>query len=141
MLVTEIGYRVVFTGHDGSDIVTAVLEGGVQPDVILMDYRMPRMNGLEAASIIRDARPEVRILIASADDDVSSAIQTRGLTYLQKPFPMSKLRDALKEAVHKGGGSADEADRNRRGSQSSKSGGGQRRYTHSSIHRTVQPTL
>jgi two-component system, response regulator PdtaR len=58
------GFNVVgqaSSGHDG-----IILAGKVDPDVIVMDYRMPEINGLNAARAIRENRPEQAIILYTA---------------------------------------------------------------------------
>jgi DNA-binding NarL/FixJ family response regulator len=58
------GFNVVgqaSSGHDG-----IILAGKVDPDVIVMDYRMPEINGLGAARAIRENRPEQAIILYTA---------------------------------------------------------------------------
>ena len=51
-------------------LFNSVLEDSIHPDLILMDYRMPTMNGMQAAEKILRVRPEIKIIIATADDSV-----------------------------------------------------------------------
>ena len=57
----DLGYTEEFVGYDGSEIVEALMQEQVHPDIILMDYRMPRMSGLDAAMRIREVNRSVRI--------------------------------------------------------------------------------
>src|SRR5580658_4199182 len=60
IMIRKWGHRVEFTGSDGTDIVQAFDGGRIQVDIVLIDYRMKIMNGLEAARRIRSADPLVR---------------------------------------------------------------------------------
>ena len=75
-----------------------------QPDVIVMDIAMPKLNGLDAARQIRQAAPQIKILILSAHNDdayVESAMAIGVAGYLIKQTSADSLGDAIR-AVHKG---------------------------------------
>src|SRR5438093_106117 len=67
--IQALGYTIEFVGYDGSEIVESIEQGKSRPDLIIMDYRMGRMNGLEAASRIRRIAPSIEIILASADEE------------------------------------------------------------------------
>lgn len=90
MLVKRLGYHVEFVRHNGSEIVRAVA-GGIHPDVILMDYRMPKMNGIETAKIVLNKLPDVKIVVVSADDSVKEEALSAGFHFLQKPSRTSSI--------------------------------------------------
>jgi CheY-like chemotaxis protein len=95
-VLRRLGYLVEFVAHDGSEIVNAVAEGRVHPDVILMDYRMPMMNGLEASRNVLNNLPNVKIVIISADDSIKQAAHAAGLRFLQKPCRTASIALLLK---------------------------------------------
>jgi two-component system, chemotaxis family, chemotaxis protein CheY len=95
IMVRKWGHRVEFTGSDGTDIVRAFDGRRIQPDVVLIDYRMKTMNGLEAAKRIRSTDPLVRIVLVSADDSIKQDAISTGFVFLQKPFSSAELKDLL----------------------------------------------
>ena len=108
------GLRVVLAGDSGGRIeVVGVAENGLQavekaaecrPDVILMDIRMPTMDGVEATGIIRDRFPDIRILILTTFDDDELAVDalSHGATgYVLKDVDPADLVLSI-EAVYKG---------------------------------------
>ncbi|MBP5159648.1 MAG: response regulator transcription factor [Lachnospiraceae bacterium] len=77
--------RVVGTGHDGEDAVK--LYGELEPDILLMDIRMKRMLGTEAAKTILASHPDAKILFLTTfmdDEYISDAIACGGKGYLLK---------------------------------------------------------
>ena len=90
VLVTRMGHAVECTANDGQEILDA-LEEGKEPDLILMDYRMPGMSGLEAAREVIRIRPRTKVVIFSADDSVRYEATKEGFTFLLKPVSSATL--------------------------------------------------
>lgn len=86
---------VVGTAKNGLEAVTNARELG--PDVIIMDVRMPKMDGLEAAGYIKRASSDVGILFVSASDEYREAsVAVGGDGYLTKPFKREELLREVK---------------------------------------------
>jgi len=93
--LTEQGYQVV-TAHGGVEALTKIdLE---KPQVILLDIRMPGMDGVEVLRRIRSFDTQVGILMISANDDVDLAKQTIAMgafDYTLKPVDFAYLSRAV----------------------------------------------
>ena len=75
-----------------------------QPDVTLMDLRMPEMGGVAAIVSIREQFPEARIIILTTydgDEDIYRGLQAGAMAYLLKDTPRDDLLDTIR-AVHAG---------------------------------------
>lgn len=84
-------YKLV-RAHNGLEAVSFVNE--LHPDLILMDIKMPEMNGLEATTIIRESDKDVPILAQSAfafEDDRRNAIEMGCTDFIAKPFSKKQL--------------------------------------------------
>lgn len=94
-LLEDTGHTVV-TAMDGLQAIEACERE--EPDVILMDVMMPRMDGIESATHIRKTNPLVPILFLSANTDeqaIETALQI-GTDYITKPIQPQQLLDKLK---------------------------------------------
>jgi DNA-binding response OmpR family regulator len=96
-VIRAFGYKVDRIAHDGDEIVDAFTKEKIHPDLILMDYRMPRMNGLDAAKAIRQSNPQTKIVIVTSFDNLTKKAASQGLGLLQKPFSLSELRQVVEE--------------------------------------------
>lgn len=75
-----------------------------QPDVTLLDLRMPRMDGLAATAAIRQEHPAARIIVLTAlqgDEDIHRALEAGARGYLLKDVSRQELLDAIRQ-VHNG---------------------------------------
>ena len=94
------GLTLVYVAYDG---VQAVFKAQtLQPDVILMDVRLPHKNGIEAAAEIRHSVPAARIVFLSGDADPAvqrAAMNAGGCEYVLKSLSGRVLVDAIHRAV------------------------------------------
>jgi CheY-like chemotaxis protein len=83
---------------NGTEAVQAVEE--FQPDLILMDARMPSMSGLEATRQIKAKWPQIKIIILSVFADYQALAMEAGAdAFVSKSDPPEKLRVALKDIL------------------------------------------
>src|SRR5262245_29496665 len=78
------------------------LTSRLHPDLVLMDLKMPRMNGIQATKAIREQFPEVRILVLTtydADEWVLDAIRNGAAGYLLKDTPQEELIKAINNTM------------------------------------------
>lgn len=100
MLQGDNRIEVVGDAEDGLRALIAVRER--QPDVVLMDLRMPRMDGVEATEIIVRQHPLTRVLVLTTydtDADILRAIEAGATGYLIKDAPREELLNAIMAAA------------------------------------------
>ena len=88
---------VVGEARDGMEAIEQAAE--LQPDVVLMDVRMPSVNGIEAARRIRVAQPTVRILMLTEsedEEDLYGAVRAGATGYLLKEVAIDEIADAIR---------------------------------------------
>jgi DNA-binding NarL/FixJ family response regulator len=100
MFEGEVGFEVVGDAGDGAEAVRRA--GALAPDVILMDLRMPEMDGVTAISTLAAAGSPARVLVLTTydtDSDVLSAIEAGATGYLLKDAPPAELFRAVRSAA------------------------------------------
>jgi len=69
-MLEAAGYTVVGQCGDGESAVSEAVR--LQPDMVLMDIAMPKMNGIEALRLIREAAPDIKVVILTISEDENS---------------------------------------------------------------------
>jgi DNA-binding NarL/FixJ family response regulator len=94
------GVEVVGTATDGAEAVELVR--AVRPDVVLMDLRMPRCDGVEATRRLRTEAPEVKVVVLttySDDRSVLDALRAGARGYLTKDAGGEQIHEALRQVL------------------------------------------
>jgi DNA-binding NarL/FixJ family response regulator len=102
ILATQPDFEIVGEAANGNDAVEAAAR--LAPDLVLMDLRMPGLNGVGASTAILAARPSTRIVVLTtyaSDGEVLRAIEAGAVGYLLKDVPHEELFRALR-AVARG---------------------------------------
>jgi RNA polymerase sigma factor (sigma-70 family) len=99
LLSSQEDMQVVGEAGDGLEAVEKARQ--LRPDLIIMDIRMPGMNGLEATRLIKTALPESRVVmltVSDSDEDLFQAIKYGAIGYLLKNLKARRLFDQLRSA-------------------------------------------
>jgi DNA-binding NarL/FixJ family response regulator len=101
------GFRLILDLADGIDVVGEAADGreavrlakDLQPDVVLMDVRMPELDGIEATRRLRQAGSEARVLVLTTfdlDEYVYAAVRAGASGFLLKDAPREQLVNAVR---------------------------------------------
>jgi DNA-binding NarL/FixJ family response regulator len=93
--------EVVGAVPDGAEAVSAAMD--LRPDIVLMDLRMPRCDGVEATRRLREQVPEVKVVVLttySDDRSVIEALRAGARGYLTKDAGGEEIREALERVIH-----------------------------------------
>ncbi len=102
MLNKEPDIQVVGEAENGTEAIDKATE--LQPDVVLMDLRMPEVDGVEAMCQIRAANPGIKFIVLTTydnDEYIFKGIEAGARAYLLKDAPREELFKAIR-AVYKG---------------------------------------
>jgi DNA-binding NarL/FixJ family response regulator len=95
VLATQPGIEVVGEAGDGKEAVRLVEK--IQPDGVILDVRMPGMNGLEAARRIKDRWPEIKVIVLSMYTAYREEALANGAdVFLVKGCPVDELLNAIR---------------------------------------------
>jgi DNA-binding NarL/FixJ family response regulator len=97
LLEDEKGIKVVGEATTGPQAIEMVKR--LKPDVVLMDIKIPEMDGIAATKVIREKFPQTNVIILSSYEDeahITEAISAGANGYLSKMLPASELVNALK---------------------------------------------
>jgi DNA-binding NarL/FixJ family response regulator len=108
--IVRDGLRGAFAGTAEFEVVGVATDGAeaveratvLRPDVVLMDLRMPQMDGVEAIRRLQHEAPSVRVLVLTTfdtDSDVLPAIEAGATGYLLKDAPVEELLRAVRAAA------------------------------------------
>ncbi|MEW5747718.1 MAG: response regulator [Candidatus Thermoplasmatota archaeon] len=90
------GVEIAGYVYDGGDALSRFKEISPPPDVVIMDYWLPVMNGIDVMAEIIRAAPSVRVLFVSADTAARNAAIAAGAAgFLPKPFGIAELLAAV----------------------------------------------
>jgi two-component system NarL family response regulator len=97
MIKRRTDMTVVAEANHGQEAVALFHQH--QPDVVLMDLRMPEMDGVEAILTIREQTPEARVIVLTTydtDEDIYRALRAGAKAYLLKDTPREELLDTIR---------------------------------------------
>ena len=101
MLNSQPDFEVVAEADTGTKAVSLTLQ--LNPDVVLMDLRMPELDGVAAIRQIKAQRPECHVLVLTtydSDSDILSAVEAGATGYLLKDTPRDELFRAIRATAH-----------------------------------------
>jgi len=100
ILRRDEGFEIVGEAHTGPEVITLV--GRLRPDVLLLDMRMPGLDGLACLERVRTQHPDVKIVVLSMFSDpeqVQAAFQHGACGYILKTVDCGDLASAIRQAV------------------------------------------
>lgn len=103
-MLLELGINQVFESSDGREALAFIDSAFDFVDLILCDWNMPKMNGVELLRQLRTVDPEVPFLMVTGRSDIDSVVEAKssGVTaYISKPFSPQQLEAKLRIIIHR----------------------------------------
>jgi CheY-like chemotaxis protein len=104
-ILSDLGYRTI-EEPDGESALMTIRAGNTSVDLVIADYRMPGMNGLEFIESLRSMMPTVPMIMVTAFANVESYLQSFSLgvfEYMNKPFSKAEFVRIVKAALGEAG--------------------------------------
>ena len=101
ILELEADFQIAGTAANGEEACHKCRE--LQPHIVLMDIRMPVMDGVEATGIICGELPQTKVIVLTTFDDdelIINALKAGAATYLLKDIPSEKLIDVIRRTYN-----------------------------------------
>ena len=97
---TALGVSEIYQADDGIHGLELAKE--IQPDIVLSDVRMPRMDGIEMSTILKELFPNINIIFMSGYSDkeyLKAAIKLKAISYVEKPIDPKEIKESVLEAL------------------------------------------
>jgi YesN/AraC family two-component response regulator len=100
-MLEAAGFEVCALASDGTEAIS-FFKAKVHPDIVLMDIRMPEMNGLDATRIIKEVNHDVPVIALSAyafEENIREAKLAGCDEFMAKPFRVEDLIETVKKYI------------------------------------------
>ncbi|PWG05704.1 response regulator transcription factor [Polaribacter aquimarinus] len=105
LLEREANFNVIFEAGNGQELIDFITSTNEFPDVILMDLKMPEVNGVEATKIIHKTHPDIKIIALTSYDGksfITNMIDVGASSYLLKNTSPKMVIHTVNEVFEKG---------------------------------------
>lgn len=93
-----VGAKTIDWAHSGEEAIEKLRRGKGKPDLIIMDHRLPRMNGITTMVEIHRMDPTAKVIFVSADGRIKQEAMEKGAVgFIQKPFSIDEFVRVIKE--------------------------------------------
>ncbi|TFG40820.1 MAG: response regulator [Syntrophobacterales bacterium] len=101
LLMREMGSAVAY---DGESALAMINENEDEPEVMILDLKMPGIDGIEVLKRVKQTRPEIEVLILTghgSEEDRETCMRLGAFAYLRKPVDIDVLTETLRRANEK----------------------------------------
>ncbi|KAA3615523.1 MAG: PAS domain S-box protein [Calditrichaeota bacterium] len=102
-ILTKFGYQVLLA-HNGQEAIDIAKSFSGAIHLAILDLGMPILGGVDAFPLLRDAQPDMKVIICSGyelDDTARTLLNSGAVSFLQKPFQAEKLAIYVRQALDK----------------------------------------
>lgn len=105
LLQREKNIEIIFEVSNGSELISFLKESKIHPDIIMMDLKMPLLNGVEATRIIQNDFPKIKVIALTSYDSksfIANMIAIGAASYLVKNATPTEMITTINEVFEKG---------------------------------------
>lgn len=105
ILNKEVNFDIVMQAADGEDLLNQLDKTEILPEIILMDLKMPNLNGVETTKLIKKQYPDIKIIAITSyysKPFISNMIATGAVAYLAKNTPPKEVVSTVNAVASKG---------------------------------------
>jgi DNA-binding NarL/FixJ family response regulator len=105
LLEREKNIEIIYEASNGMELISFLKESSEKPDIIVMDLKMPLLNGVEATKILHKDFPAIKIIALTSYDSksfIANMIQVGAVSYLIKNTTPLELLKTINEVAEKG---------------------------------------
>jgi DNA-binding NarL/FixJ family response regulator len=94
------GHSIIGQANDGEECLNKLIDEDINPDFIIMEYQMPKMNGLEVTKKLMKEKPDSKIIFLSDDISVKNeALNCGAVSFVKKPFSLNSLYNCIDDVI------------------------------------------
>lgn len=105
-MLRNLGLKTILTANDGVDALAILKDEGLRVDVVLCDWMMPRMSGIELLRKVRQTRPDMPFIMQTGHGTTDAVLEAKveGVSaFVVKPFSYAQLEVKLRLVIGKAG--------------------------------------
>lgn len=92
---------MAFTAYDGDEAIEKFRKADPKPGVVIVDYRLPSMSGIDVMKAILAIEPHTRIVFISGDEGSrSESLNAGAAVFMKKPTPINEISDTVKSLMN-----------------------------------------
>jgi len=101
LLFKRRNISMAFVAYDGHSAIDKFNNAGEKPGVVIIDYRLPDMDGLDVMKEVLALRPETKIVFISGDDSVrQEALNSGANVFLKKPTDIKVITETITKLIN-----------------------------------------
>lgn len=92
---------IAFAAYDGDEAIEKFRKADPKPGIVIIDYRLPSMSGIDLMKAILAIEPQTKIVFISGDDSIrSESLETGATAFMKKPTPIKEITETIHSMIN-----------------------------------------